>query len=176
MSDFAAPPPFIINAETALRQAGEAFAFSFAQDPISDEQSERFPSDVVLSRVKVDGVYCATDETVVVSASVSAHVKAQCARCLSDVRFQMTADIRESFARTPKPDDEDVIVFSGNAIDITESVCSALLLALPMRSLCRHDCRGLCPVCGVNLNEKSCSCDCDVAVQARGYWSIKTDL
>ena len=45
-----------------------------------------------------------------------------------------------------------------NVVDLTEGVREDILLAFPQRCLCRTDCRGLCPVCGRNLNVRACSC------------------
>jgi len=61
------------------------------------------------------------------------------------------------------------------SVDITAHVRDAVILSLPMKILCREDCRGLCPVCGRNLNEGGCGCrypeagatrDGDTAVQS----------
>ena len=43
-------------------------------------------------------------------------------------------------------------------LDLTEAVRQYILLATPMKPLCRKDCAGLCPTCGCNLNQVSCNC------------------
>jgi uncharacterized protein len=56
--------------------------------------------------------------------------------------------------------DVDVILvdsFQGE-LDLSRCVWEVLLLNLPERAICRDDCRGLCPVCGGNLNEVDCGC------------------
>ncbi len=107
-----------------------------------------------------------------VEGEVSALLNAQCARCLEHFekkilgafsfvvkRLPLGAPIPgESKAETE--DDEDIInvghdVFS---FDITDYVREAVILALPMKMLCREDCKGLCAVCGGNLNDISCGC------------------
>ena len=58
-------------------------------------------------------------------------------------------------------DEEDTgefIVVEGMRLDLTALVREDLLLALPAKFLCREDCKGLCPMCGKNLNDGSCSC------------------
>ncbi|HUV30916.1 MAG TPA: DUF177 domain-containing protein [Acidobacteriota bacterium] len=47
--------------------------------------------------------------------------------------------------------------------DVSEPVRQALLLSLSMKPLCREDCRGICPTCGVNLNEQTCDCKAETA-------------
>jgi uncharacterized protein len=48
--------------------------------------------------------------------------------------------------------------FSGTQLAIGDILREQVLLALPMKALCRLDCKGLCPQCGTNLNLKSCGC------------------
>ena len=57
-------------------------------------------------------------------------------------------------------DDEDYVCFQGDdlRVDLSAVVNQALVLALPMKPLCSENCRGLCPVCGINLNTGSCDC------------------
>ena len=45
-----------------------------------------------------------------------------------------------------------------HGIELTDAVRDALLLNMPMRVLCREDCRGICPRCGINLNKGPCTC------------------
>ena len=54
------------------------------------------------------------------------------------------------------PDEEP---FDGRTLNTDSVVCQELLVNLPLRCLCSPDCKGLCPSCGQNLNEKSCSCE-----------------
>ena len=50
-------------------------------------------------------------------------------------------------------------VFDGEVIDIDELVREQVILAIPVRVLCREDCRGLCPTCGADRNFKECGCE-----------------
>ena len=56
-------------------------------------------------------------------------------------------------------DDLAVSVFDGEVIDIDELLREQVILALPSRALCREDCKGLCPVCGIDKNLKDCECE-----------------
>ena len=55
-------------------------------------------------------------------------------------------------------DGESVLVPADGQVDLRETAESFLLLSLPSRYLCRADCRGLCPECGRDLNEGTCTC------------------
>jgi len=88
-----------------------------------------------------------------------------CDRCGEDLRLDIAGNCSVLFMQrdTPLPDElpgDDLRSFrpGQNEIDITVDVRDALLLALPYRHLCSDDCRGLCPVCGENLNLGACRC------------------
>ena len=53
---------------------------------------------------------------------------------------------------------EDFVLLKDFQLPLDELVTTDLLLSLPMKSLCREDCRGLCPQCGHNLNNGECGC------------------
>ncbi|MDD2499121.1 MAG: DUF177 domain-containing protein, partial [Desulfitobacteriaceae bacterium] len=55
--------------------------------------------------------------------------------------------------------EEEIYFYEGDKIDILPQVLQTILLELPMKVLCREDCKGLCPVCGTNLNIKECRCE-----------------
>jgi uncharacterized protein len=59
------------------------------------------------------------------------------------------------------PDDienSDIVLIENASVDIDEVVSSAIILESDMQLLCSEDCKGLCPVCGKNLNEGPCDC------------------
>ena len=96
------------------------------------------------------------------------HLRLVCGRCLSEYQAEILFSLDEQllFARQTASDYADVLdeadkeldVLEGDTIDATSLVHAALLSQLPMTPLCREDCQGLCPVCGVNLNVEQCSC------------------
>jgi uncharacterized protein len=109
------------------------------------------------------------NDGVLVQGDVEANVQLQCSRCLEDLslpvearleeQFQPTVDVETGHAITRAEDEEDDTVFKIDAnhlMDLTEPVRPALLVAIPMRPLCREDCRGLCPECGASLNYVDC--------------------
>jgi len=54
--------------------------------------------------------------------------------------------------------DLDFSVYQNDELDLDELVIEQLELALPVRLLCREECRGLCDQCGTNFNEQQCNC------------------
>ena len=73
-----------------------------------------------------------------------------CDRCLEPSSGEIVCDFDEEI------DDDDI---TDNVVDITELVRDTFLASLPIQNLCREGCKGLCPVCGKNLNNGKCECD-----------------
>lgn len=104
---------------------------------------------------------------------VRADVTLECVRCLKEfdaqlrnkTDFVMCSETVVEERRREAIDDEDYVFLRGGDLvgDITEPVRQAIELALPMKTLCTPDCRGLCPSCGVNRNEETCDCQIDQA-------------
>lgn len=59
----------------------------------------------------------------------------------------------------PNGENDDILSVQDEKLDLAELVASNVLLALPMKHLCREDCKGLCPTCGKNLNDGPCGCE-----------------
>lgn len=55
-------------------------------------------------------------------------------------------------------DDMDIIPFGDNDVDLTEYLRDVIVTSVPMKKLCREECRGLCPHCGADLNKVKCNC------------------
>jgi uncharacterized protein len=102
---------------------------------------------------------------------VRAMLETDCSRCLEP--FQIPVDSRFDLLFLPasantgdgneerEVEDEDLGVsfYKDDVIDLREAIREQFYLALPMKPLCREDCEGLCPICGVNRNRATCDCD-----------------
>jgi uncharacterized protein len=95
-------------------------------------------------------------------------VEWRCARCLEPFSAVLHSEAATSFK--PKPasfpeeieltrEDAETEFYEGEEIDATQVVQDQVLLALPAKAVCREDCRGLCPRCGINLNREVCRCE-----------------
>src|SRR5207245_10046518 len=90
-----------------------------------------------------------------------------CGRCLEV--FPAHVDTPMDVRLVPKPaaadsvelgaDDLDVDFYENDELDLARVVENEATLAMPMKPLCREDCRGLCPACGANRNVAPCTCD-----------------
>ena len=92
----------------------------------------------------------------------------ECDRCLEPAGFAVDRkfdlfyrpakelDAEEEIAL--KEDETEIGFYDGEAVELEEILREQVLLALPVQKLCRGDCKGLCPSCGVNLNQGQCGC------------------
>jgi uncharacterized protein len=91
-----------------------------------------------------------------------------CSRCLEaftlpvdqafDLRYQPHAKNSGEGEREIEEDDLTTAFYDNDVIDLGQLMREQFYLALPMKPLCRADCQGLCPVCGINRNRETCSC------------------
>jgi DUF177 domain-containing protein len=100
-------------------------------------------------------------------AKVAGKIQANCHRCLERFGLQVESAFtlaieRAETAKLPEGlEEEDFViipVIGEDRYDIFPRVREALLLELPIKLLCREDCKGLCPRCGANLNRDACAC------------------
>ena len=92
-----------------------------------------------------------------------------CARCLEPVVEEVTREFdlyyrpMQSIARDDeyrlKLDDTEIGFFKGEGLFLTDVLAEQVLLAIPMKIICRSDCKGLCPHCGADLNSDDCRCE-----------------
>lgn len=113
-------------------------------------------------------------------ATAQARLSAACSRCLSPVELDLPVDFEltlvpgDEYAGEPRdekdtggrkvagsfaPEEAEEEVYTGKVIDLDPIVREQLLLALPGYPLCQESCKGLCPACGTNLNDRECGCD-----------------
>jgi uncharacterized protein len=118
--------------------------------------------------LKVDAVAELVGPEICIRGRLVTRLEACCDRCLSSVVIPVEQEFNlfyrpvSAIAREEEvelPEDElGVGFFSGDGIELADVVTEQVILALPMKVLCRTDCRGLCPVCGANLNIEKCGC------------------
>ena len=108
--------------------------------------------------VRIEGTLKNEDDVFVLDAMGKTTVLMECSGCLAPVRKELSFEIKERFAHTGR-DDEETETFTGDQIDLADFVKRGIIGELPMRVECREDCKGLCPICGKDLNDGDCGCD-----------------
>ena len=100
---------------------------------------------------------------------VRTELELSCSRCLEPFRFPVDAAFDQRYLpqssqttaegeRELEEDDLETSYYSEDQIDLDELVREQFYLTLPMKPLCREDCKGLCGQCGTNLNTATCGC------------------
>jgi len=115
--------------------------------------------------LKFAGTLSKTDKGFRLAGGASAAFKTACSRCLEDCQVLLSFNVEEIFAEenavnflNSNDDDYDIISFKGENIDVLPAINKNFLSNIPMRFLCGEDCKGLCGICGGNLNQTECNC------------------
>jgi uncharacterized protein len=103
-----------------------------------------------------------------VQGTIRGGIRIRCDRCLEPFHRELESQFHVYLAVPREGSDQEEIelldedmevdFIRGDTIDLSDMVREQVYLSLPMRSICKESCRGLCPVCGANLNERSCGC------------------
>lgn len=156
----------IIDLRT-IAEEPKSFSISLERDWWSSQEND----DQVLGLeppLKADiEIYRAGDKFVL-EGRFEGRVIAQCDRCLEPFELDSRSHF-EAFFSLPVNDpsqrerelaeaDMEVDYIRGEEIDLNEILREQIYLSLPVKLICRPDCRGLCPQCGINLNEAQCRC------------------
>ena len=156
-----------------------SFAHSYGTDELRIEEQDLR----LVEPAGVAGHIRRKGEEVQVSGTLTTTVETPCARCLKPVLIPIKAEFFERFVtavswRTEElhelaSEDLNLSVFDGKTIELDELVREEIELATPVQVFCREDCKGLCPVCGIDWNLKACKCGTQ-AIDSR--WEKLKDL
>lgn len=112
---------------------------------------------------KVNILFKCEDGKLKIIGQIKATIVMSCDRCLSDVKKQFDIaynneiDMNETGLQTGA--DEEYPFIEDKQFCTEQFVYNEILTRLPMKVLCKEDCKGLCPKCGQNLNNGSCDCE-----------------
>jgi uncharacterized protein len=116
-----------------------------------------YKSDVILQKLH---------DQLIVSVSSEFIVKFECDRCGTEFKSSLRSDYKMIYLMNEAPEETDSINVSylsrdADKINIKSDVREFALLSIPMKKLCREDCKGLCFKCGKDLNKEQCACKTD---------------
>ena len=114
--------------------------------------------NATLTKVSLDLEVTFVKPNIHVVGEIVCFVDGFCDKCLDKVSTQIRLPFDQIFFKDSS-DEVDSYVYTGSKLDMTKAVCDEIVLSLPSSLLCKTDCKGLCPKCGVNLNERQCDCD-----------------
>jgi len=137
-------------------------SISISQDLVFDSVSFNGQDISFTSPMHIEGDVKNIDGLLYMVLSCVVGYVSQCSRCLAPVEEKLDFTIKEVFSKTElENENDDVIILNSNEIDLKEIAEQGFCCALPITNLCSEDCKGLCPVCGCNLNTESCDCEVD---------------
>ena len=143
---------------------------------INTEKSPDFFSDLKNSLYIRDGILIQSnvfinvsveknDRQLYLTGNLRLKIQSPCSRCMSLVSKMINP--RFNLQLMPENVDESELIFNndtiidtykGNIIDITDYLYEILSVSIPVKVLCSEMCRGLCMICGSNLNDRDCGC------------------
>ncbi|MBQ7985760.1 MAG: DUF177 domain-containing protein [Clostridia bacterium] len=109
----------------------------------------------------LEGVILNNTKSLELKGKVTGKMGVHCARCGKPLTVDLEDPVEEILVREDAvfPEDEDVIVYSGSEVELMEAIVNGFLLNVSGKFLCSEDCKGLCSICGANLNEGDCGCN-----------------
>ena len=135
--------------------------------------------------VQIEAALTGGDRLVNLHARVQATIETVCDMCLAPVSYPLDFELDEVLMSAHDVDvladhggDRETLetenwIYDDVHLDLNYLVLNAILIQLPLRHLCRPDCKGLCPHCGANLNEGPCNCE-NTEIDPR--WAILAQL
>ena len=155
-------PPHHISLESVLEEPLPfRFELSFsvaalAREPLLDISPVRMEGEVS----RIEGGYC-------LDARLSYAGQLECSRCLAAYPFETDEAFSLVLYKRPAepqkevvldPEDPDIYFYEEPDLSLAPLAEERIQLGIPMKPLCREECRGLCPRCGEDLNLKECGC------------------
>jgi len=134
-------------------------AYSFTSTPAEIGLPPEFRNDVA-----VQATLEKSSRQLLLRAGVSTSAEVACDRCTTlfvqplQSKYQMYYFWEEPDEDRYDPAEVQVLTAGQTVLDLTDDVRQTVLLALPLKHVCGEQCKGLCPLCGRNLNEGSCTC------------------
>ena len=138
------------------RSRKKEISLSFPFEKIIFEGDEITAVDPVC----VEGMITTYEDMLVMKATIKTKLNLTCSRCLDTFIYPIDIEIEERFTNNEElRNEEDVIFVEGDSINITEIIENSIISTLPIKRLCKSDCKGLCSSCGANKNTSSCNCN-----------------
>ncbi len=129
-------------------------ADTFESGGVNYQIKEKSPLTLVLE--------AETKGSVLLSGTLDVILLIDCNRCLMEVEVPLHLSITESVTKEDtqlKPSEQEKSFLEGYYIDTEKLIHNEILMNLPMKVLCKEDCKGICKVCGKDLNLGTCDCD-----------------
>lgn len=160
-----------IDVTEALNNPGRSVKFDCLKDigeaKVGEETFE------FTTPLNVKGKLMFTGEDFIAKGDINVSYKTECDRCTKELNNALAFDFSEEFTKAEDEDHPDRYVFSQNKIDLMPMTMDNISLMMPMKHICDVDCKGLCPICGINWNDKDCGCLEEEKLKSSPFAKIK---
>ena len=167
----------VLNLQKIINAPGERMEFQFTLDLSDVDFGGQWP---VQNPVVVTGEVRNTAGMLTLELEADTVLKSVCDRCMKP--FDQPKTVRFQCMLSEDPADEendDILVVENHTLDVGDLAKTTFILEMDTKTLCSEDCKGLCPGCGVDLNQRSCTCkkavDPRLAVLAKLLEKDKTE-
>ena len=163
----------VLDASEEKKRTGQVFSFDLSETVPPLTYGGR---EVVLAEpLHVRGEFFYDGKDFQVSGEAETVLDSLCARCGTEFREPYAFRFEERFSRDSTQEDEEnpVYAYEGDVLSLDKAVMDNFYLNLPLISVCKPDCKGLCPVCGANRNVTECGC---LQTDTENPFSVLKDL
>ena len=161
--------PLVVNAAELLRRPGTERVLDLPVAPVELGLADsRFAADDVIDvHLRLESL----NDSIVVVGTIEVPWRGVCRRCLRNLSEVAICEVDELYqTMVTNPEAFEII---DNQLDLLPMVREIALLDAPEAPLCRLDCLGLCPICGIDLNEGECACE---APKVESHWAVLDQL
>ncbi|MCS6910875.1 MAG: DUF177 domain-containing protein [Anaerolineales bacterium] len=149
--------PLRLNVGFLLRES-----VGYSREILLDEPHLAIAADLTVEDLRGSLTFTRTPQGLYVSARLQARTTVECSRCLVEFAQTVFSSFSELYHYPPESASPgDSLIPEDMNLDFSAVVREDMLLSLPLQPLCRSDCKGLCPNCGQNWNERPCDCPTD---------------
>ncbi|RMH68283.1 MAG: DUF177 domain-containing protein [Gemmatimonadetes bacterium] len=142
--------------------------YSFEVNP-EDIYIEEFENAHFRDKVRVEIALQKWSDDFTLEGEIFARSIIECSRCLTPCDLHFHLPIKLYFKRKLKLSESDEAInlteddlitlsYDESTIELDGRIRETLILGIPLKVLCSENCQGLCPMCGINLNEETCDC------------------
>ena len=155
--------------------SGKVRKLPFSYEIGADGGELPLPPDgvTITTPIRVEGVISDSGSCLRLVLTANVGYKAECDRCADEIEDTVETSLErlvgeEGFVSDENADDYFIAV--DGSLDLDGDITEELMLSFPSRMLCREDCLGVCPDCGINLNRESCGCADKRAAEIDPRW------
>jgi uncharacterized protein len=150
-----------------IPEEGMSLSFAKGEGWLAQHLEGSEPAEFAVGNVTVACVLRKVRDAVYVEGTLATEARGECCRCLEIARLPIRSEFRYIFLPEPEAhaeetelsqDDLDCVYYRDEVIDLDPVIYEQIMLQVPMKMLCRDECRGLCASCGANLNREACAC------------------